>query len=50
MTYQNCYRKFWQPKKIWVTFRMYQLNFKPDTDFVYKEYWHKYPEHFVEEL
>lgn len=48
MSYQYSYKELWQPKNIWVTFRMYQLNFD-GSDFVYREYWDKYPEHFIEE-
>lgn len=50
MEYQYSYKELWQPKNFWVTFRMYQLNFTTDADFVYREYWNKYPEHFVENI
>ena len=50
MKYQYSYEEQWQPKNIRVTFRMYQLNFDGDEDKVYKEYWNKYPVHFIEEL
>ena len=49
MTYQYSYTERWMPKDKDVTFRMYQLNFKKPQDWVYLEYWNKYP-HFVEEL
>lgn len=49
MTYQYSYKEQWQPKDFPVIFRMYQLNFD-DSDRVYREYWDKYPEHFVEEF
>ncbi len=48
MTYQYSYEEQWQPKDILVTFRMYQLNFDDQKDRVYKEYWNKYPVHFIE--
>lgn len=50
MKYQYSYEELWQPKNIAVTFRMYQLNFTTADDFVYREYWEKYPKHFVEEI
>lgn len=49
MAYQYSYKEQWQPKDILVTFRMYQLNFD-GVERVYRGYWEKYPEHFVEEL
>ena len=49
MTYQYSYTERWMPKDKDVTFRMYQFNFKEPQDWVYLEYWNKYP-HFVEEL
>lgn len=48
MRYQYSYREQWQPKNIPVTFRMYQRNLDGDADRVYKGYWQRYPEHFVE--
>lgn len=33
-----------------VIFRMYQLNFDGNTDFVYKKYWNASDNHFVEDL
>lgn len=38
MTYQYSFREQWQPKNIPVIFRMYQLNFTTQSDFVYDEY------------
>ena len=49
MTYQYSYTERWMPKDKDVTFRMYQSNFKKPQDWVYLEYWNKYP-HYVEEL
>ncbi len=46
--YCYSYAEQWMPKNISVTFRMYQLNFDGNTDRIYREYWDKYPEHFVE--
>lgn len=50
MKYQYSYEELWQPKNIKVTFRMYQLNFDQDSQYVYRGYWEQYPVHFVEEL
>lgn len=48
MTYQYSYEEQWQPKNIPVIFRMYQMNLDGRNDRVYREYWNKYPVHFVE--
>ena len=48
MQYQYSYKELWQPKGLWVTFRLYQLNFDGEEDRVYKHYWDKYPDHFLE--
>lgn len=50
MRYQYSYREQWQPKDIFVVFRMYQLNLDGREDRVYREYWNRYEEHFVEDL
>lgn len=50
MKYCYSYEENWQPKNILVTFRMYQLNFKENDDFVYRKYWNMYENHFVEKL
>lgn len=34
-------------RKISVFFRMYQLNFDGNKDFVYKKYWNMYTNHFI---
>ena len=47
MTYQYSYKELWQPKNIWVTFRMYQLNLDGHKERVYQKYWQIYP-HFIE--
>lgn len=49
MAYRYSYEEQWQPKDIRVIFRMYQLNFTVPQDYVYPEYWEKYPVHFIEE-
>lgn len=49
MRYCYSYKELWQPKNFWVTFRMYQLNFDGQ-DRVYRAYWERYPEHFIETL
>lgn len=48
MRYCYSYREQWQPKDFPVVFRMYQLNLDGQEDRVYRGYWEKYPEHFVE--
>ena len=48
MVYHYSYREQWQPKDISVVFRMYQLNLDGDNNRVYRAYWDKFPEHFVE--
>lgn len=50
MTYRYSYVEQWQPKDFPVTFRMYQLNLDGQEERVYREYWDKYPVHFVEEI
>lgn len=48
MKYCYSYKELWQPKNILVTFRMYQLNLDGNNNRIYKKYWDKYPEHFIE--
>lgn len=50
MKYCYTYEEQWQPKDFFVFFRMYQLNFDGNDDFVYRKYWNMYDNHFVEEL
>ncbi len=50
MTYCYSYEEQWQPKNFPVVFRMYQLNFDGNDDFVYKKYWNMYSNHFIENL
>ena len=50
MKYCYSYEEQWQPKNIPVIFRMYQLNFDGNNDFVYKKYWDMYENHFIEEV
>lgn len=50
MKYQYSYEELWQPKNFLVTFRMYQLNLDGNNERVYKEYWNRYTNHFVENL
>ena len=50
ITDRYSYEELWQPKNFLVTFRMYQLNFDGQKDRVYKKYWDKYPNHFIEEM
>ena len=48
MKYCYSYEERWMPKDVIVTFRMYQLNLDGDNNRVYRAYWDKFPEHFVE--
>lgn len=48
MKYQYSYEEQWQPKDIFVTLRMYQLNLDGNTERVYKKYWNTYAVHFIE--
>ncbi len=48
MRYRYTYEEQWQPKDILVTFRMYQRNLDGQEDRVYREYWDRYPVHYVE--
>ena len=50
MKYCYSYEEQWQPKNIPVIFRMYQLNFDGNNDFVYKKYRDIYENHFIEEV
>ena len=50
MRYQYSYEELWQPKNIPVIFRMYQLNLDGNQDRVYREYWNRYENHFIEEI
>lgn len=48
MKYCYSYEEPWQPKNINVIFRMYQINLRCDLQFVYKGYWKRFPNHFIE--
>ena len=48
MKYCYSYEEQWQPKDFPVIFRMYQLNFDGNTDFVYQKYWNESEIHFIE--
>lgn len=50
MTYRYSYEEQWQPKNFPVIFRLYQLNFDGNADFVYQKYWNMYPNHFIETI
>lgn len=50
MTYCYSYEEQWQPKDFPVTFRMYQLNFDANDDFVYQAYWNMNSNHFIEKF
>ena len=50
MKYCYSYEEQWQPKDFPVIFRMYQLNFDGNTNFVYLKYWNESDNHFIEEL
>lgn len=50
MSYRYSYEEQWQPKNFPVIFRMYQLNFDGNDDFVYQKYWNESDNHFIEQL
>lgn len=50
MTYQYSYEEQWQPQNFPVIFRMYQLNFEGNNNFVYRKYWNESENHFVEQF
>lgn len=50
MKYCYSYEEQWQPKNYSVIFRMYQLNFDGNNNFVYKKYWDMSNNHFIEKL
>lgn len=50
MQYRYSYVEQWQPKNLEVTFRLYQMNFDGKKDRVYREYWNRYENHFVEDI
>lgn len=50
MSYRYSYEELWQPKNFLVIFRMYQLNLDDNDKRVYKKYWNKYSNHFIENL
>lgn len=50
MSYRYSYEEQWQPKNFPVIFRMYQLNFDGNDDFVYQKYWNGSDNHFIEQL
>ena len=50
MTYCYSFEEQWQPKDFPVIFRMYQLNFCNNQDFVYMKYWNISSNRFVEVL
>ena len=50
MKYCYSYEEQWQPKNFPVIFRMYQLNFDGNEDFVYRKYWNESSNRFVEKF
>ena len=50
MKYCYSYEEQWQPKNFPVVFRMYQLNFDGNEEFVYKKYWNESENHFIEQI
>lgn len=47
MSYRYTYVEQWQPKNISVAFRMYQMDFDPNSQ-TYLEYWNKFANHYIE--
>lgn len=50
MKYCYSYEEQWQPKNFPVVFRMYQINFDGNEEFVYKKYWNEFANHFIEQI
>ena len=50
MKYCYSYEEQWLPKNFPVIFRMYQLNFDGNEEFVYKKYWNESANHFIEQI
>ena len=50
MKYCYSYEEQQKPKDFPVIFKMYQLNFNDNEDFVYKKYWNESKNHFIEEI
>ena len=50
MKYCYSYEEQWQPKNFPVVFRMYQINFDGNEEFVYKKYWNESANHFIEQI
>lgn len=50
MKYCYSFEEQWMPKNMSVIFRMYQINFDQNWDGVYKGYWDKSCNHFIEIL
>ena len=48
MRYCYSYGEQWQPKDLWVIFRMYQLNLDGQAGRVYRGYWNRYEKHCIE--
>ncbi len=48
MEYRYSYEEQWQPKDFLVTFRMYQMNFQEQGEYVFRKYWDESAVHFVE--
>ena len=49
-SYKYSYKEMWEPKHFQVAFRIYKLNLDIDNDYVYKKYWNKYENHFIEKM
>ena len=50
MRYCYSYEEQWQPKNFSVIFRLYQLHFDGNDDFVYQKYWNESSNHFIEQF
>ena len=50
MKYCYSYEEQWQPKNFPVVFRMYQINFDGNDEFIYKKYWNESENHFIEQI
>lgn len=50
MVYKYSYLEDWQPKDIKVVFRMYQLNFDANDEYIYDRYLKLFANNFIEEI
>ena len=50
MMYLYSYRILWEPKNVFVTFRLYILNLDSNDNRKFNIYWNSYNNHFIEDV